>query len=64
MKEGDIINYCYNNNIRKYVVKKQVIIEDTDWTYLEDTEENILTLITCVENEPKYRRCVQATEEK
>ena len=60
MKEGDIINYCYNNNIRKYVVKKQVIIEDTDWTYLEDTEENTLTLITCVENEPKYRRCVQA----
>lgn len=64
LKEGDIINYCYNNNIRKYVVKKQVIIEDTDWTYLEDTEENTLTLITCVENEPKYRRCVQATEDK
>ena len=64
LKEGDIINYCYNNNIRKYVVTKQVIIEDTDWTYLEDTEENTLTLITCVENEPKYRRCVQATEDK
>ena len=64
LKEGDIINYCYNNKIRKYIVEKQVIIEDTDWTYLEDTEENTLTLITCVENEPKYRRCVQATEEK
>ena len=64
LKEGDIINYCYNNNIRKYIVEKQVIIEDTDWTYLEDTEENTLTLITCVENEPKYRRCIQATEEK
>lgn len=63
LKEGDIINYCYNNNIRKYIVKKQVIIEDTDWTYLENTEENTLTLITCVENEPKYRRCIQATEE-
>jgi len=24
--------------------------------------ENILTLITCVENEPNYRRCVQAEE--
>ena len=64
LKEGDIINYCYNNTIRKYVVEKQTIITDTDWTYLEDTEENTLTLITCVENEPKYRRCVQAIEEK
>ena len=64
LKEGDIINYCYNNTVRKYVVEKQTIITDTDWTYLEDTEENTLTLITCVENEPKYRRCVQAIEEK
>lgn len=64
LKKGDIINYFYNNNMRKYVVKKQVIIEDTDWTYLEKTEENTLTLITCVENEPKYRRCIQATAEK
>lgn len=64
LKEGDTINYCYNNNIRKYIVEKQVIIKDTDWTYLENTEENTLTLITCVENEPKYRRCIQATEEK
>lgn len=64
LKEGDIINYCYNNTVRKYVVEKKTIITDTDWTYLEDTEENTLTLITCVENEPKYRRCVQAIEEK
>lgn len=64
LKEGDIINYCYNNTVRKYVVEKQTIITDTDWTYLEDTEENTLTLITCVENEPKYRRCVQAIGEK
>ena len=64
LKEGDIINYCYNNTVRKYVVEKQTIITDTDWTYLEDTEENTLTLITCVENEPKYRRCVQEKKKK
>ena len=64
LKEGDIINYYYNNTIRKYVVEKQIIIKDTDWTYLENTQENKLTLITCVENEPKYRRCVQAIEDK
>ena len=31
--------------------------------FLEKTEENTITLITCVENEPEYRRCVQAIEE-
>ena len=36
-------------------------VSETD-TILENTEENILTLITCVENEPNYRRCVQAEE--
>ena len=63
LKEGDIINYYYNGKMRKYIVSKLVIVEDTDWSYLENTEENTLTLITCVENEPSYRRCVQATEE-
>lgn len=63
LKEGDIINYYYKGNMRKYIVSKLVIVEDTDWTYLENTEENTLTLITCVENEPSYRRCVQATED-
>ena len=63
LKEGDIINYYYNGNVRRYIVSKLVIVEDTDWTYLENTEENTLTLITCVENEPSYRRCVQATED-
>ena len=62
LKKGDNIIYCYNKKTREYVVEKQMIIEDTDWTYLEETEENTLTLITCVENEPKYRRCIIATE--
>ena len=28
----------------------------------ENTKENTLTMITCVENEPLYRRCVKAKE--
>ena len=47
---------------RRYEVTKNKIIKDTDIDVLENTEENILTLITCVENEPNYRRCVQAEE--
>ena len=64
LKEGDIINYYYNGNVRRYIVSKLVIVEDTDWTYLENTQENKITLITCVENEPNYRRCVIGEEKK
>lgn len=62
LKEGDEIIYKYYDFEKIYIVKKHVIISDEDWSYLEETEENILTLITCVENEPEYRRCIQAIE--
>lgn len=64
LKEGDKITYYYKNDNREYIVQKNFIIQDTDLTCLEDTEENRMTLITCVENEPNYRRCVQAIENK
>ena len=62
LKEGDSIFYTYNGETKEYLVTKHVIIKDTDWTYLEDTEKNTITLITCVENEPEYRRCIQGEE--
>lgn len=62
LKEGDEIIYKYNKTERIYEVVKNKIIKDTDVEILKNTEENILTLITCVENEPEYRRCVQAKE--
>ena len=62
LKEGDEIIYQHNDFRKTYEVEKIRIIKDTEWTYLEETEENQLTLITCVENQPEYRRCVQAIE--
>lgn len=62
LEEGDKIYYFYKNNINQYEVEKNFIIEDTDWSILDIREENIITLITCVENEPNYRRCIQAKE--
>lgn len=62
LKEGDEIYYYYQENKRKYVVTNTGIIKDTDWSYLEETEENKITLITCVENQPEYRRYVQGIE--
>jgi LPXTG-site transpeptidase (sortase) family protein len=47
-----------------YEIDSIEIIKDTDWSYLEETDENKITLITCVENEPNYRRCVQATQKE
>lgn len=62
LREGDEIIYIHNEINRIYKVTKNKIIKDTDIDVLRNTEENILTLITCVENEPNYRRCVQAEE--
>ena len=62
LKKGDKIKYKYNEFEKIYEVEKCRIIRDTEWEYLEDTEENMLTLITCIENQPEYRRCIQAVE--
>ena len=62
LKKEDKIIYTHDDFKRTYIVDKIEIIENTNWEYLKSSEENKITLITCVENEPKYRRCVQAVE--
>lgn len=62
LEKGDIILYNYKGNKKEYEVIKHEIIKDTNWNYLESTDENFITLITCVENEPEYRRCIQGKE--
>lgn len=63
LKENDIIYYNYKGVTKEYKVISQSIIKDTDFTCLENTKEDILTLITCVENQPEYRRCIKANLE-
>ena len=60
---------CFIENYSEGIVihdyeNKNIIIKDTNWEYLENTEENQITLITCVENEPEFRRCIQAVEKE
>lgn len=62
LKEGDVIYYNYKENLIKYRIFNLEIIKDTDWSKLQKSEENKITLITCVENQPEYRRCVQGIE--
>ena len=64
LKEGDEIKYKYNELEKMYEVEKCRIIKATEWEYLEEKEDNMLTLITYVENQPEYRRCVQAIEKE
>ena len=64
VKKGDIIKYssCLGN--REYEVTTIKQIEETDWSMLEDTKDNRITIITCVRNQPTLRLCVQAKEIK
>ncbi|CDE90497.1 putative uncharacterized protein [Clostridium sp. CAG:389] len=64
LKEGDEIIYKYFEFEKTYLVTENKIIADIDWEPLENTKENKITLITCVENEPEYRRCIQAIEKE
>lgn len=62
LEEGDIIKYKTKFFDRTYVVDNIQVIYETDWTLLESTEKNKLSLITCIANKRNQRLCVQATE--
>ena len=62
LKVGDEIIYITENSKRVYKVQTNKVIKDTDWSYLKDTDDNRITLITCEEYREEYRRCIQAIE--
>ena len=62
LKEGDIIKYKTKFYTREYKIVKKKVIYDTDWTYLKNTNDNRITMITCIKNKPNQRLCVQAVE--
>ena len=64
LQNGDKITYTSFLGTKEYEVNKVVQVNATDWTLLEDTDDNILTLVTCVKNEPNLRLIVQAIEYK
>lgn len=60
--KGDEIIYRCTSGEKKYEVNLITVIKETDWNYLQSSKDNIITLITCVENKPNYRRCIQGVE--
>ena len=62
IKVGDEIYYQTEYGTKRYIVETKAIINEEDWSYLKETEDNRITLITCVKGQPEKRLCVQAVE--
>lgn len=62
IQNGDKITYTSFLGTKEYAVDKVSTITETDWSSLENTDENILTLITCIKGQKDKRLCVQAKE--
>ena len=63
LRNGEEIIYITNMGERRYKVFENKIIQETNVEVLENTEENNITLITCVKGKRAYRQCVIGKEE-
>lgn len=62
LEKGDDIIYKTALGERSYNVASITTIDETDWTSLHYTDDNRLTMITCISGQPNKRLCVQAIE--
>ena len=62
LSTGDKILYKTFWGNKSYEVFNSSIIDETDFSLLENSDQNIITLITCVKNNKPKRLCVQAKE--
>ena len=60
LRDGDEIIYKKDGYTKTYIVQFSGVINSNDISYLEQGEEDMITLITNIENETQYLRCVQA----
>ena len=64
LKDGDTITYTTVYGTRTYEVVTVETIASSDWSYLQATFDNRITITTCLANQPSKRVCVQAVEVK
>ena len=62
LKIGDEVVYKTALGSRIYRVSTVTEISETDWSMLGRTDDNRLTMTTCIDGKPDRRLCVQATE--
>lgn len=59
---GDIITYKTKFYERKYKVDNIKVVFEDDWSMLQNSKENKITMVTCIANKKNQRLCVQATQ--
>jgi sortase A len=64
LRTGDRIHLQTKYGLRSYVVTSVEKIPETDFSKLDPQNHNMITLTTCVMNEPAYRWAVQAAYEE
>lgn len=62
LKQGDTITYTTIYGTRTYQVTLVKIISNSDWSYLQSTADNRITLTTCLADHPESRVVVQAVQ--
>lgn len=62
LEPGDKITYKTSVGERTYAVDTVTTIKNNDWSYLEATSDNRITLITCVAGDSSRRWVVQGVE--
>ena len=62
LDKGDVVTYQTALGTRTYEVSEIKEIEETDWSMLGRTEDNRITMTTCMDEKPSKRLCVQAVE--
>ena len=62
LQYGDTITYETIYGTRTYTVSYIGTISNTDWSQLQATADNRITITTCLADQPDFRVCVQAVE--
>ena len=62
LERGDTITYTTVYGTRTYAVETVKVISNSDWSYLQATSDNRITLTTCLADHPESRVVVQAVE--
>ncbi|MBE5806672.1 MAG: class D sortase [Clostridiales bacterium] len=62
VSKGDEIIYQTKYETKTFIIKEIKEIEETDFSVLNPSEENTITLITCIKNKRNLRLCVVGVE--
>ena len=62
LNQGDVISYETALGTREYIVEAIKEISELDWSMLDRTDDNRITLITCITGKPEMRLMVQGIE--